>query len=125
MTTRYSKVHLTDEPRQELHDALSLTGAEVSVNTLPAGVAVPFVHAHQKNEELYGVLEGKGEFYLDGDVITIEAGDWIRVAPECHRAIRAAADSSLRFICIQTKAKSLEGFTMGDGVLCEDKAPWH
>ena len=125
MTKNYSKIHLEDAPRHELHDALGLTGADVSINTLPAGVAVPFVHEHQHNEELYGVLEGSGEFYLDGEVIKIQVGDWIRVLPKCHRAIRSSDKSALRFICIQTKVNSLEGFTMGDGVICQDKAPWH
>ena len=112
-------------PRTELHDKLALTGCEVSVNELPAGAAVPFVHRHQENEELYGVLAGKGELYLDGEVHEIAAGDWFKVKPEGHRAIRASAESALKFICIQTKAGSLEHFTITDGVPCEDKAPWH
>lgn len=125
MTKNFAKLHLADEPRQELHDALNLTATEVSINTLPAGAAVPFVHAHQKNEELYGVLEGKGELYIDGEVVAIEAGDWFRISPAGRRAVRAAADTALRFICIQAKENSLEGFTMTDGVPCEDEAPWH
>lgn len=48
-----------DAARTELHDLLDLTGCEASVNTLPAGAAVPFVHAHKQNEELYGVLAGR------------------------------------------------------------------
>lgn len=111
--------------RTELHDKLGLTGAEVSVNNLPANAAVPFVHKHTKNEELYGVLAGSGELYIDGEVVGIKAGDWFRIAPEGRRAIRAAAESSVTFICVQTKAGSLEGFTMTDGVPCEEKAPWH
>ena len=98
--------------RTELHEKLHLTGCETSINTLPAGVAVPFVHRHTKNEELYGVLAGRGELYLDGVVHPIVAGDWFRISPEGRRAIRAAAGS-------------LEGFTMTDGVPCEEKAPWH
>ncbi len=37
---------------------LGLTGSEVSLNRLPAGKGIPFVHAHKKNEELYIVLRG-------------------------------------------------------------------
>lgn len=110
--------------RTELHNALELTGCEVSVNRLPAGAAVPFVHKHTNNEELYGVLEGAGEIYIDGEVAPLAAGDWFVVRPEGHRAIRAL-DKGMTFICIQTKAGSLEGFTMTDGVMCEgEKAPW-
>ena len=52
--------------RTELHDLLGLTGAEVSVNTIPAGGSVPFVHAHKANEEIYFILSGKGKVEIDG-----------------------------------------------------------
>ncbi len=125
MSEVFKLTHVAAAPRTELHDLLGLTGSEVSVNELPAGAAVPFVHKHTENEELYGVLEGKGELYIDGEVREIQAGDWFRISPEGRRAIRAAADSSIRFICIQTKASSLAHYTMTDGVVLEEKAPWH
>ncbi len=112
-------------PRTELHNLLALTGCEVSVNNLPAGVAVPFVHKHQANEELYGILAGKGELYIDGEVVALQAGDWFRIDPQGRRAIRAAADSPITMICVQTARGSLKGFTMSDGVIVEEKAPWH
>ena len=64
----YALIHASGDARTELHDQLGLTGCEVSVNQLPAGAAVPFVHAHQQNEELYGILSGAGEIWLDGEV---------------------------------------------------------
>lgn len=71
MTENFRRISLESAPRTELHDALGLTGCEVSVNALPAG-----------------------------------------------------ADQGIRFVCIQTKAGSLEGFTNDDGVACDEKAPW-
>lgn len=124
MTENFRRISFESAPRTELHDALGLTGCEVSVNALPAGAAVPFVHRHVKNEEVYGVLEGRGELYIDGEVVELKAGDWFRIPPEGRRAIRAAADQGIRFVCIQTKAGSLEGFTNDDGVACDEKAPW-
>ena len=59
--SQFAKVSVGAEARTELHDKLSLTGAEVSLNHLPAGGCVPFVHSHKKNEEIYGVLAGKGK----------------------------------------------------------------
>ena len=40
--SNYTKTNVGNESRTELHEALSLTGAEVSINSLPAGAGVPF-----------------------------------------------------------------------------------
>ncbi len=113
----FSKVNVGNEARTELHDVLSLTGAEVSVNNLPAGAGVPFVHSHKKNEEIYVVLSGKGKAVLDGEEVALSAGDWLRVAPAAKRQFSAAADSAISFACIQVKANSLEGYTADDAVV--------
>ena len=47
----FNKISITEEARIELHDILNLTGAEISVNTLPAGTNIPFIHSHKQNEE--------------------------------------------------------------------------
>lgn len=119
----FALLHAGDAARQELHDALGLTGCEVLVNTLPAGAGIPFVHAHTKNEEVYGVLAGSGELWLDGETHPVTKGDWFRISPAGKRALKAGAEG-MSYICIQAKAGSLEGFTATDGVLCEEKAPW-
>lgn len=123
MTENFQLFNIGNNPRVELHDRLGLTGCEASVNCLPAGAAVPFVHKHTHNEELYGVISGRGEIWIDGQVSEIKTGDWFRVSPKAKRAIRAG-DEPLIFICVQAKEDSLEGFTMSDAVICEDKAPW-
>ena len=43
----YTKTNVGSEGRVELHEKLALTGAEISVNKLPAGACVPFVHSHK------------------------------------------------------------------------------
>ena len=100
--------------RSELHDALNLTGAEISVNNLPAGAAVPFVHSHKNNEEIYMVLQGRGEAWVDGTVRELRAGSCLKIGTGAARAIRAAEDSALSFVCVQVKEGSLEGYTMSD-----------
>ena len=45
----YNKSSVGNDARVELHDKLNLTGAEVSINALPAGSNVPFVHSHKQN----------------------------------------------------------------------------
>lgn len=117
MMSNYSKTHVAADARTELHDTLSLTGAEVSVNNLPAGACVPFVHAHKQNEEIYVVLSGKGKVVVDDETIELTAGDWVRIAPQGKRQFFAAEDSAISFACIQVKAGSLEGYTMTDAVL--------
>ena len=113
----YEKTNVGNEGRVELHEKLALTGAEISLNRLPAGAGVPFVHAHRHNEEIYGVLEGKGTAVLDGETVELTAGDWLRVAPAAKRQFSAAADSGITFVCIQVKENSLDGFTADDAIV--------
>lgn len=110
--------------RVTLHDELSLTGSEISVNEFPAGLGVPFVHAHQQNEEVYLILKGKGQFFLDGEEFPVAEGDVIRVDPAGARCIKADAQSPIRYVCIQTKAGSLLQFTQNDGVPAQGKPSW-
>lgn len=113
----YTKVTIGKEGRVELHDKLALTGAEISVNELPAGAGVPFVHAHKENEEIYGILAGKGKAVIDGEEVGLAAGDWLRIAPAAKRQFSAAGDSGITYLCIQVKENSLSHFTAGDAVM--------
>ena len=112
--SNFSKVSVANEARTELHDKLQLTGAEVSVNNLPAGASVPFVHYHKKNEEIYFVTGGHGKAVIDGETVELAAGDWLRIAPAGRRQFFAAAEEGLSYICIQVRENSLEEYTAGD-----------
>jgi mannose-6-phosphate isomerase-like protein (cupin superfamily) len=107
-----------------LKDALALTGSEISVNELPAGVSVPFVHSHKRNEEVYVILKGKGQFYIDGEEFEVEEGSVVRVDPAGARCLRADGQTPIRYLCIQTEANSLVQYTQGDGVILEAKLSW-
>ena len=113
----YTKTNIGNEARVELHDQLALTGAEVSVNQLPAGAGVPFVHSHKNNEEIYGILAGAGTAVIDGEEVALTAGDWLRIAPAAKRQFSAAADAGITYVCIQVKEHSLGGFTADDAVV--------
>lgn len=115
----YNSISIKNDSRIELHDKLALTGAEVSINTLPAGASIPFIHAHKNNEEIYGVLSGRGKVVIDGEEITLNEGDWLRVSPQAKRQFFAAADSQISYICIQVKENSLGDYTVADAILCE------
>ena len=107
-----------------LRDALGLTGMEVSLGIIPAGRQVPFYHKHRKNEELYLVVKGTGEFQVDGEVIDLREGTAIRVALEGSRTLRAHTDGDLHYIVIQAREKTLEDGTINDGIPIEEKVQW-
>lgn len=110
--------------RVMLGEQLGLTGSEISVNCLPAGESIPFVHAHKQNEEVYLFTKGHGLFWLDGEVIKVREGTVIRVAPAAGRCVKADADASLSYLCIQAKEHSLVQATRDDGIICPEKAAW-
>ena len=113
----FKKVSVENETRTELHDALALTGAEISINELPLGASVPFVHSHKQNEEIYAILSGEGKVVIDGEEIALKAGDWLRISPSAKRQFFASADKPIKYICIQVKENSLENYTMTDAVV--------
>jgi len=104
-------------------EKLGLTGCEVSLNRLPAGKGMPFVHAHKKNEELYIVLRGTGTFFVDGEEFPIQEGSLVRVAPAGERAFKAGSED-LYFICIQAEAGSLSQATLEDGIRLATATSW-
>ena len=114
--SNYTKIGKVEGARTELHDKLGLTGAEISVNTLPAGASVPFVHAHKANEEIYFILSGNGKVVVDGEDIALAEGNWIRIAPAGRRQFFAASDSPISYICVQVKAGSLGAYTADDAL---------
>ena len=113
----FNKVSVASDARTELHDKLSLTGAEISINNLPAGAGVPFVHSHKNNEEIYAILTGKGKAVIDGETVELAAGDWIRISPAAKRQFFASEYTAISFACIQVKENSLEGYTKDDAVM--------
>ena len=115
--TNYAKTHVNDDARTELHDTLNLTGAEVSINNLPAGASVPFVHSHKNNEEIYVILDGSGHVTLDGEDVQIEKGDWLRISPSTKRQFFASDNSGISFACVQVKENSLGAYTADDAVM--------
>ena len=55
----YQKMSVAQDARVELHDSLALTGAEVSINHLPAGAGVPFVHSHNRMKKFTASFRGR------------------------------------------------------------------
>ena len=99
-----------------LHDLLGLTSCEISVNSMNAGIKLPFNHKHKQNEEIYIFLKGNGSMTIDNEIIDVKEGDCIKVLPQAVRTMEAKSD--LQYICIQAKTNSLEQFGLGDAELC-------
>ena len=99
-----------------LHDVLGLTSCEISVNSMPKGVKLPFNHKHKQNEEIYIFLKGEGTMTLDNETIEVKEGSCVKVLPEAKRTMEAKTD--LQYICVQAKSASLEQFGFNDGELC-------
>lgn len=107
-----------------LRENLGLSGMEVSLNSLPEGVSVPFSHAHKQNEELYLFLSGAGEMLIEGEKVKVQSGSAIRVAPQAFRTLRALNQGALNFIVVQVKEHSLEQATLDDGVMANEAPVW-
>ena len=92
----YKKISVGEEARTELHNSLALTGAEISINILPAGASVPFVHSHKQNEEIYAILSGEGKAVIDGESVELKAGDFIRISPSAKRQFFASDKTAIK-----------------------------
>src|SRR5262249_6177157 len=103
---------------------LGSAGLEMSLNVVPPGKGIPFLHRHQHNDEVYVVIGGRGQFLVDGDCLAVAEGTVLRICPQGARAWRNNADAPLYFLCIQYRADSVvQGGTL-DGQRVEGKPTW-
>jgi len=82
-----------------LKEDLNLKALGLSVARLAAGKGYTIMHQHEEQEEVYMVLSGRGIIHIDGEDISLREGDFVNVVPESKRALKAADDSDLIFIC--------------------------
>ena len=107
-----------------LRKFLGSAGLEMSLNVIPAGKGMPFLHKHRQNEEVYIVAGGWGQFLVDGECIDVQEGSVLRLGPPAARAWRNNSDVPLYFLCIQYGADSvIQGGTL-DGQKVEGKPAW-
>jgi len=107
-----------------LRKRLGSAGLEISLNVVPPGKGIPFLHRHQQNDEVYFVLGGRGQFLVDGECIDVAEGSVLHISPAGARAWRNHSDVPLYFLCIQTRADSvIQGGTL-DGQKVEGTLTW-
>lgn len=105
-------------------DALHSSSFEASVHRMLPGQGMPFFHRHKRNEEVYFVIRGRGRFVLDGQLIEVREGDFLRLDPQVERSWAAAPDEELVYLCLQVDQGSLRGKTRSDGELSPTPVPW-
>lgn len=98
----YSKIHLElDElpllttPWRELGSS----GVALGLIRLTDGRGYTFTHHHERQEEVYVVVAGRGAMQLEDGEIPLERGDVVRVAPATRRALQAAEGHDLLVVC--------------------------
>ena len=74
------------------HEALEAEQTGVTHFRLKPGKRSPFVHRHERAEEVYVVVSGNGRVKLDDELVDIEPRDAIRVPPEVLRAFEAGPE---------------------------------
>jgi mannose-6-phosphate isomerase-like protein (cupin superfamily) len=107
-----------------LREVLGSAGLEMSLNVVPPGKGIPFLHRHRQNDEVYVVVGGRGQFLVDGECIDVAEGSVLRIRPPAARAWRNNSDGPLHFLCIQYEAESVIQGGTSDGQGVEGKPAW-
>lgn len=107
-----------------LQNLLGAAGLEISLNVVPPGKGIPFLHRHQQNDEVYVVIGGRGQFLVDGECIDVAEGSVLRMSPPAARGWRNNSEAPLYFLCIQYGADSVIRGGTQDGVRVEALPVW-
>jgi len=75
--------------------------------TLRPGKNISY-QVHHKRDEVWTVVDGKGQFVLDGEQRNVQRGDVLIIRKEQWHAIKAANDEPLTFIEVQTGCPLIE-----------------
>jgi mannose-6-phosphate isomerase-like protein (cupin superfamily) len=96
----------------------------MSINALPPGKGMPFLHRHERNEEIYFIVGGRAQFLVDGKCFDVEEGAALRILPAAARAWRNNSNEPLYFLVLQYRADgSIEGGTK-DGRRADGEPAW-
>lgn len=75
----------------------------LSANAYEPGESVDYWHRHNRIEELYVFLSGRGQMGLDDEIVDVGPGTVVRVGQGVWRSWRCVPDSpeQLRWLCIR------------------------
>jgi mannose-6-phosphate isomerase-like protein (cupin superfamily) len=77
-------------------------------------------HRHKTQEEIYFVVSGKLQFKLDDEVLDVEGGSVVRVAPETWRSVWNDEEEDAELIIV---SKRVEGGSAEDAEYLQDFWP--
>jgi uncharacterized cupin superfamily protein len=102
-----------------VRSALGITAFGANAVVLPPGYVTPR-HHHERQEELYLVLEGEIEFeFGDGKTQTLGRGGMARVSPPTLRRLRnTSASDEATYFCVG----GADGYVGRDGVRPDEDA---
>lgn len=104
--------------------ALQATGGEFSFQSFMPGTETGFLHTHKNHEELYFFLGGNGEFQVDGQIIPVQEGTVVRVAPNGKRSVRNNGTSPLIMLCVQYRGNTFTDDDAADGNILSEPVKW-
>ena len=104
--------------------ASGATGGEFSFQVFMPGQETGFLHTHRNHEELYFFLVGQGEFQVDGNVIPVEEGSVVRVAPAGRRSVRNNSTTPLVMLCVQYRGNTFTPEDATDGEILPESVKW-
>ena len=104
--------------------ALGTTGSEFSFQSFQPGTQTGFLHTHQKHEELYFFLGGRGEMQVDGNLIPVSEGSVVRVSPNGKRTIRNNGTEPLLMLCVQYTSGTFTAEDAHDGIILNEPVEW-
>jgi uncharacterized cupin superfamily protein len=97
---------------RKVRSALGVTAFGVNAVVLPPSWVTPR-HTHERQEELYLVLDGEIEFDLDGSKHTLGPGGLVKVDPGTMRSLRNTSDTAeATYYCVG----GADGYVGRDGV---------
>ena len=110
-------VKTIDELESIHHGAVKLAGAELGIQSFgmqvldfPAGFSEYPEHDHAEDgqEEVYVVLDGRADFVIDGEEVTISPGQLLKVDAASRRTLRPV-EQGVRILAIGcTPARAYE-----------------
>ena len=73
---------------------LEFEGSGLSYQRFDPGFRMPFGHRHERQEEVYVVVNGSGRMKLDDEIVELRQWDAVRVDHETMRAFEAGAEGA-------------------------------